>query len=62
MKAPKRYKCLECGSKSSRSKTLHVGGIGFARCFKCKGRVTETEEWLNWYNEETKKWLESLNG
>ncbi|SEN21192.1 hypothetical protein SAMN05518847_102424 [Paenibacillus sp. OV219] len=54
-KAPKKYECLACGFKSSRSKTIRFTGIGFAICFKCRGRVKEREEWLDWlYAEQTK--------
>lgn len=55
MKSPKKYECLECGFKSNRSRTLNVGFIGFARCFKCKGKVKETEQWLKWYQKEMDK-------
>ncbi|MEJ8548438.1 hypothetical protein [Brevibacillus borstelensis] len=67
MKIPKQYECLDCGFISSRSKTIKVtyGNmtvLGFAICFKCRGRVKEREEWLEWHRREYEKaeakWLE----
>lgn len=52
MKVPKKWECKNCGFKSKNSKTLRIGGLGFARCSKCSGSVKESEEWLKWYNEE----------
>jgi NAD-dependent SIR2 family protein deacetylase len=57
MREPKRFECLECGSKSKRHKTIKFEGIGFARCFKCGGRVKEREEWISWLREEQKEFF-----
>lgn len=60
IKEPKKYECLSCGFKSSRSKTLRFPGIGFAICFKCRGRVKETVEWKDWYEKRMEEWRESV--
>jgi transcription elongation factor Elf1 len=49
MKEPKKYECLECGFISKRCKVYRPNpNIGFAICFKCRGRVKERQEWLDW--------------
>jgi NMD protein affecting ribosome stability and mRNA decay len=61
MKEPKRWKCTECGFVSNRHKTVNFGtGIKFAVCFKCKGKLKESDEWLNWHKEQTERQLKAI--
>lgn len=55
MKAPKKWECPTCGFVSDRSKTFNVGGLGFARCFKCYSPIKERKEWSEWYRAAMKK-------
>jgi transcription elongation factor Elf1 len=59
MKEPKRYLCYECGYKSSRCKVIQFSMVGFAACFKCRGRVKETDEWQSWYKQSYENWRAS---
>jgi hypothetical protein len=54
MKEPKRWECLNpaCGFASSRCKSLKFQSVSFAICFKCKGRIKERQEWIDWLYEQ----------
>lgn len=57
-KEPKRYVCLECGFISKRCKALRLPGISFAVCFKCRGRVKERQEWVEWLHARRQEHIE----
>jgi len=47
-KKPKRYECLDCGFVSDRCKIKKFPSMSFAICFKCRGKLKEREEWLEY--------------
>lgn len=59
-KEPKRYECLACGFISDRVKTRSFPGMKFAICFKCKGRVKEREQWVEWLTEQRRRHVEEI--
>ena len=50
-KRPKRFECLSCGFVSDRYKQMKFPSMSFAICFKCRGKLKEREEWID-YNRK----------
>jgi len=59
-KQPKIYECLNCGFISNRCKTQKFPGISFAICFKCRGKLKERDEWLEWHRERIKEYFAEI--
>jgi len=61
-KTPKRFLCLNCGFVNDRCKDLKLPGATFAVCFKCRGKLVEREEWLEWIRDNREKHIDNVFG
>lgn len=58
---PKRWECKDCGFISNRTKSLKFPGVTFAVCFKCRGRVKESQDWLDWMEERRQEMIKVID-